>query len=82
MVEKVIEWACENSVRENRSMQYANSRLAQIHYKTVLERTPDVQVFDSSLKSLYSGRITEKTVFDIYRISINAKFSEKTQDSK
>ncbi len=78
----MINWTCENSLHDNKKTLFANSRLGQIHFKTVLEGKPDVQKFNSSLEALYSGKISEKSVYYIYMISINSKFEEsmlKTQ---
>ena len=61
-------------MHDNRHTLFANSKLGQIHFKTVLDGRPDVQIFNPTLKSLYSGKITEKSVSDIYMKSITSKF--------
>jgi hypothetical protein len=69
-------------LHDNRHTLFANSRLGQIHFKTVLDGRPDVQIFNSTLKSLYSGIITEKSVADIYMIAIRSKFQEDDMKHK
>lgn len=54
----IIEWVCENSVKDNQRMLYPNTKLAWVHFENIFHKNEVVpQEFNPNLNVMYKDAV-------------------------